>query len=345
MWRVRRPWARGSGSRYGIEVDGVAARRRWNPTAAGGTDQLGDGVRPEAADVSPVVEAAAVEAAVARLPPRLRGVAERLMRRWPGRFVVRTAASVARIELFDRSMAIAAQVFTSVFPILILIGSWVPVDDDDVAATLGIPDETRSVLDEAIGADAATATTFGIVGTLIVLISATSLSRALTRAYAAIYNLPRPRTNLGAAWRWAAAVVALAISLVAVRLLAQAVSHLPPPEAWEVAVALLADVAIALFLPWVLLAGAIPVRVLVPAALLYAVAMVPIRTASRIWFPLALESSAEKYGAIGVAFASLAWLYVIAFCLLAVNVIGYVLATDDSPLGRWIRTDTSPSPT
>ena len=276
---------------------------------------------------------------MARLPPRLRGVADRLMRRWPGRFVVRTAASVVRIELFDRSMAIAAQVFTSVFPILILLGSWVPVDDDDVAATLGIPDETRSVLDDAIGADTASATTFGIVGTLIVLISATSLSRALIRAYAVIWNLPRPKSNLRSAWRWAAAVVALAISLVAARLLVQAASHLPPPDAWEVVVAIAADVAMALFLPWVLLAGSIPVRLLLPAALLYAVAMVPIRTTSRFWVPVALESSADKYGTIGVAFTYLAWLYVIAFCFLAANLIGQVLATDDSALGRWIRSD------
>jgi membrane protein len=324
-------------------VNGAEPGRRWNAGAASRADELGTGAGRAPAGVAPPAEVPDVEAAVARLPPRLRGVAQRLMTRWPGRFVVRIAASVVRIELFDRSMAIAAQVFTSVFPILIVLGSWVPVDDDAVAATLGIPDETRSVLEDAVGAEAATATTFGIVGTLIVLISATSLSRALTRAYAAIWNLPRPKSNLGAAWRWAAAVVALAVSLVAARLLVEAASHLPPPEAWEVAVAIGADVAIALFLPWVLLAGAIPVRVLVPAALLYAVAMIPVRTASTIWLPVALESSAEKYGAIGVAFASLAWLYVVAFCLLAANVIGYVLATDDSPLGRWIRTDTAPA--
>jgi membrane protein len=95
----------------------------------------------------------------------------------------------------------------------------------------------------------------------------------------------------------------------------------------------------ALFLPWVLLAGLIPTRVLLPAALLYALAMVPIRAASKVWLPQALETSADKYGTIGVAFTYLAWLYVIAFCLLAANVIGQVLATDESALGRWIRND------
>src|SRR5690242_8386712 len=107
-----RPYSGAAGARYGP---------RWS---SGGTTRPGSRGR---------------EAAVARLPPRVRGVAERLMRRWAGRFVVRTAASVVRVELFDRSMAIAAQVFTSVFPLLILLGSWLPLDQDAVAAALGLP--------------------------------------------------------------------------------------------------------------------------------------------------------------------------------------------------------------
>jgi membrane protein len=307
----------------------------------GHTGEEADAVsgREAPASVSLASDVPAIEEAVARLPPRLRTVAEWLLSRWLGRFLMRTAASTIRIELFDRSMASAAQMFTSIFPILIVLGTWLDADGDTVARNLALPPEIRSVVDEAIGNDAASAATFGIVGTLFVVGSATSLSRALIRAYAVIWSLPRPRSRLRAAWRWAAAVIALAISLVAARLLVSAADRLPPPHTWPFAVAVTADVAIGLFLPWVLLAGLIRLRVLLPGALIFALAMVPIRAASDAWLPETLAGSASKYGMIGVAFTFLAWLYVIAFCFLAANIIGALLATDESALGRWIRGD------
>ena len=200
---------------------------------------------------------------------------------------------------------------------------------------LGVPAQTVEVLEEAVGG--ASTTSVGIVGTVIVLISATSLARALTRAYAAIWRLPRPKASVHLAWRWLAVVIALVISLIVVRRLIQAVSQLPLPETSGIAIAFVTDAAVGLLLPWVLLARQIRIRMLVPGAIAYATAMVPIRIASHIWFPDTLESSASRYGAIGVAFTYIAWLYAVAFCFLAANVVGNVLATDESPLGRWIR--------
>ena len=89
--------------------------------------------------------------------------------------------------------------------------------DATIADAVNMPEESRSVLEDAVqGAGSAA---FGIVGSLIVLVSATSLSRALTRAFALAWDLPRPRSRLGSAWRWLAAVLVLALSLVVVRVL------------------------------------------------------------------------------------------------------------------------------
>ena len=273
---------------------------------------------------------------VVRLVPWLKRVIEWLMARWVGRLVLRSSAKSVHIELFDRSMAIAAQKFTSVLPILIVFGNWLHLDEQDVANALAIPDETMSVLDAAMGS-ATQAATFGITGTLIVIVSATSLSRALTRAFAAIWELPRPQTRLRFAWRWAAAVTALAISVVVVRWMTHAAGHLPRADVWQVVVAGAVDVATGVLLPWVLLAGVIRPRLLVPGAVVYAVVIAPVRAASHQWFPDALASSAAKYGTMGVAFTYIAWLYAVAFCFLAANVIGNVVATDQGAFGRWIR--------
>jgi membrane protein len=284
------------------------------------------------------------DAALSRLPPRLRRVTAWLLIRWPGRIAVRSARGCLRIDIFDRSMTIAAQIFSSVLPVLILFATWSSAADRrKIADAVNMPAESRSVLEDAVqGAGSAA---FGIVGSLIVLVSATSLSRALTRAFALAWDLPRPRSRLASAWRWLAAVLVLALSLVVVGVLSGPASELPPPHVWQWALALTCDFAVALLLPWMLLSGAVNRWLLAPGAALFALLMLAIRPASAVWLPRALEVSDERYGSIGVAFTYLAWLYVVSFCLLGTAVVGQVIATDTGSLGRWFQERSSVRPT
>jgi membrane protein len=285
---------------------------------------------------------ATYEKGLAHLPPRLQRVVEWLLSRWPGRIAIRTAATSIRIELFDRSMTIAAQFFTSVFPTLIMFATWIGGGSNEIADALGIPEQTRSVLDEALDSNSDTAT-FGIIGTLIVLASATSLSRALTRAFSAIWGLPRPKTQLTYAWRWVAVVLALALALVTARALARYLSEIPPPTFWQLAASLTMDLALGIFVPWILLAGEIPIRRLVAGASIFGLVMLLVRPASAVWLPRALDTSAECYGSIGVAFTYLAWLYVVAFCFLAASVMGQVVTTDSGWLGQRLQGQPQPA--
>jgi len=275
------------------------------------------------------------EEVLGRLPARFRPFAEKMLERWLGRFVLRVTSTTIRIELFDRSMTIAAQFFTSVFPILILIATLVGGASDKVAETLDMPAQTKSVLEEAL-ADNSSAT-FGLIGTLIVLISATSLSRALTRAFAAIWELPRPKSKLMSAWRWVAVVLTLALALIATRAVTRIANEIPPPVLWQIVGLMALYCAMALFVPWILLQGAVPLRQMLPAALIFGAVMMAMRPVSLVWLPRALETSADRYGSIGVAFTYLAWLYAVSFCFLAAQVVGEVLATDRGGFGRWIR--------
>jgi membrane protein len=259
-----------------------------------------------------------------------------LLSRWPGRIVVRSAEDWLRIDIFDRSMTIAAQLFSSVIPILILFATWADGGGTHrIADAVGMPPESQSVVQEAVqGADSAA---FGIVGSLIVLVSATSLSRALTRAFATVWELPRPKSRLSSAWRWLAVVLVLAISLILVRALGRTATDLPPAGAWPSVLSWIVDVAVAVFVPWVLLSGIVQPRLLAPGAIVFAILMIVVRPASAAWLPNALETSADRYGPIGVAFTYLAWLYVVSFCFLATATVGRVIATDTGQLGTWIR--------
>ncbi len=259
---------------------------------------------------------------------------------WPGRIAVESVGSFLRLEMFDRSMTIAAQFFTAVFPLLILFATWA---NSTNASTLGdalsLPQETQRVLEDALqGAGTAS---FGILGTLIMLASATSLSRALTRALATIWSLPRPRSNLGSVWRWLAVILVLTLSIVLASATSDSLTVLPPRDVWPTLASFGLDAAVALLVPWILLAGTVSLRLLAPGALLFALLMLTIRPATAVWLPHALEVSADRYGRIGVAFTYLACLYTASFCFLATTVVGQVIATDQ---GSHRRMDSARSP-
>ncbi len=290
-----------------------------------------------------------VEQILARTPRRLRPAIAWILGTWLGRCLLRLVARFVRLEMFDRSMTVAAQVFTSVFPILIMAAVFLGSRyADDFAETIDMPEETRSVMQEALATTGGSA--FGIVGSLVVLVSATSLSRALSRAFAAIWNLPRPKAGLIHAWRWLCAVLILAAYVVLVRLLSQLSDTLPATDILGWIVLLTLDTVVAVLVPRILLPKQIPIRLLLPGALVFGLVMLAVRPASSLFLPHALEVSADRYGSIGVAFTYIAWLYVVSFCFLIAALVGQVITTDQGWLGRWIRggegtrASVSPSP-
>jgi membrane protein len=274
-------------------------------------------------------------AALRRLPPWMQPVLGWLLSRWLGRVSINSLREFVRLDMFDRSMTIAAQFFSSVIPILILFMTWASARDTHrLTDALNLPEETRAVLEDAIGAGGAS---FGIAGIVVTVVSATSLSRALTRALTTIWALPKPKSGLGSVWRWVAAVMVLTLSVVVVSAASQPVHVLPPREMLPLLASFALDVSVTLFVPWVLLAGAIHPRLLAPGALVFALLMLAVRPATAAWLPHALEVSADRYGSLGVAFTYLACLYTASLCFLATALIGQVIANDRGELGVWIR--------
>jgi len=245
-----------------------------------------------------------------------------------------TAWGLQRIEIFDRAMAVAAQLFTSVFPMLILLASWFGSTSQLLSDTLGMPPEAESQVDAALKESGSAA--FGVIGAVIVFASATSLSRALARAFAAVWALSKPKSSPAAVWRWIAVVLAIALSLWTLRRSQTFADEIPPPDVWGEVVAFVVLVTVALFAPWVLLRGAVTVRALLPGAVLFGLVVLVVRPFTNVWLAHSLDASATRYGSIGVAFTYLAWLYLIAWIFLATAVIGQVLVTDDGRVGRWL---------
>lgn len=284
-----------------------------------------------------------------RLPPRVLATMAWMMQHWPGRVILRVVTGLRRVQVFDRAMTIAAQLFTSVFPIIIM-GSTL-FGSDDVTSTIGsvgsLPPDTQELLDD-VTATSGDAATFGLLGTLVILISATSLSRAMIRAYDAVWLHGHTGSKLNQAWRWLVAVIALAIAVVVSQKAVALLEPLPPRDWWATVAVGAVNAVVATWVPWLLLAGRVPARWLFPGGLLFAVGMLLAHPISTVYLSNALEVSAARFGAIGVAFTYLTYLYAVSWLLLATAVVGQVIVADEGPLGRFVRgrpTADRPTPT
>ena len=270
---------------------------------------------------------------------------ERLLRakdRSPASLVrlgVKLTREFQRLEPFDRAMTLAAQAFTSIFPLVIATLSFLDRPDagqlsEQLADTLGLPSSTRSTLADALPEGSDQAATFGVLGVLIVLVSATSFSRALTRMYAKAWSIPSP--GWSRPLRWIAAVVAIAGSAVLLRALQRAGEDSDAGVAGALLVTFLVNCVLWTWVPSVLLSHKISWPLLAPGGVLMGVVTVVSFFASRIYMPHALEYAAEKFGDLGVAFTYIGWLFAIAFALIVATVIGVVLAREPGPMARWL---------
>jgi membrane protein len=247
------------------------------------------------------------------------------------RMATRAVRDFAQLEVFDRAMTLAAQAFTSIFPLIIAVAAIRPGQSDslgeDLADVLSAPDSSRQVLEQALPTEPRTIGAFGLVGFFIVLISATSFSRALARMYAKIWQV-KPPSRLRGAWRWVAALSAIAASLIVLGLLRAAWHGVPYDTLLDLVVAFAISTVIWTWAPWLLLGAAVSWRRLLPGGALMGLGTALISVASQIYLPRALNSAARQYGALGIAFAYISWLFVVMVVLVGTTVAGAAIARE-----------------
>jgi membrane protein len=271
-----------------------------------------------------------------RLSPRSKVRLLWMVDNWPGRVVFRTVSGLRRLQIFDRAMTIAAQLFTSVFPIIIMGASLFGGQNASSAiGGAGLPPDAEQVLNDTVSAGGSS--TFGIVGVLVVLVSATSLSRAMTRAYDPVWRHGRTKLPPKGAWRWLAAVMVLALSIVVAKSVGKVLDKVPPPDAWRLLLIFAIPAFVACYIPWMLMAGRVAVRLLAPGALMFGALMVLAHPFADHYLSTSIAVSAARFGPIGVAFTYLTYLYCVSWALLATAVLGRVLAIDPGIVGRLIR--------
>jgi membrane protein len=227
------------------------------------------------------------------------------------------------VEGAQQATVLAAQAFTSLIPFLVVAAAFGP-GEGDISDRINDRFDLHGSAARSVDAlfndatDVESAVTW--VSVIILVLSATSFTRALQKMFQRAYQVPP--TGWTEAWRGLAWLAAFGAWIV--------VSS-PLRGALEDAGGLVTAIAVStafgavlwLFTPRILL-GPMDWRRLLPGACVSAVLGALLGAASGIYVPILLTWSADRYGLIGVAFSIQSWLLAVGFVVVIGAVVGAV---------------------
>ncbi|MGW1591770.1 YhjD/YihY/BrkB family envelope integrity protein [Streptomyces sp. NPDC002386] len=270
----------------------------------------------------------------ARVPSvgRMVAWAKAAHRRAESRFPVVThlADRIVSVNIFDSGTRVAAQCFLTAVPLLFVVAAYAPsaVRHQLVASVrevFGLTGAANAELEkvfEPTTGDLQQAT--GIVGGLMVLLSATAVSRAMQRLCKRAWEIPRAGTHI-APWRWLAW---LALWL-GVLVLQGPVRDGFGVGAWlGVPLTLLTQTGLWWWTQHLLLGGLIGWKPLLPGAVLTAAVLTVLSVTARLYMPRALNRALAEYGPAGSVFVLLSWLIVVCVAGAVSISVGAVLAQE-----------------
>jgi membrane protein len=228
-----------------------------------------------------------------------------------------------RFNFIDRSLALGAQAFGAVIPLLIVLEAAQPGRTslaDDLIDRFNLSGAAADSLRAAFATPTDQVTTTAL-SVLLLIVSTLSFTRRLQRLYEESWSLPTrglKGTGWGLAW-----IVVFTVYVSLNPALDQVVNG-----SASVLVSLAGALFVGLFTPYLLLGRRIRWHRLLLQASLTAVGLTALGIWTAIYMPKAIGSSASAYGAIGVAFALLTWLWGLGIVLVIAAVYG-------SPQMRW----------
>ena len=218
------------------------------------------------------------------------------------------------VQGVDRAMALAAQAFSALIPLMIVNSAIVSrAGGDDFADKLidrfDLRGGTAQSVHEAFSSSQTLEDSISLLGLLVLIVSALSFTRGMQRLYEGAYRLPGlgfRNTPWGLMWLW------LVVLYAAIR---PVLAGLFDDEVLQAAMSFVLAAGVWTVSPYLLLGRRVHWKPLLPGAILTAIGMTALGVSSFVWFPPTIESSAEQFGVIGVAFALLSWLIAAAFVL------------------------------
>ena len=237
---------------------------------------------------------------------------------------VRCLARFQAINGRDLALIIGGQAFTTLIPLLIVVAAAASQQGPNALADRLVfrfhlngssADALRTLFERPPGATGA----ITLAGLAVMLFSLLSLTRSMQRAYESAWGLPSrgARGTLNGM----TAIGLLISSLIVLSLLVGVLRHLPAGSVFAFVLRVLASTAVWLVLQSLLLSRRIPIRRLLPGALVAGAGSAVMSLYSALWMPHLIENNSRQYGVIGITFAILTWLIVIGFGVVLVAAI------------------------
>jgi membrane protein len=246
--------------------------------------------------------------------------------------VVRSIISgLVRIELIDRSMAIAAQAMLALVPLMVVLTAFLPAEVTDLALDrfrdlTGIGEGGKDLVQTSVDPDQVRAQV-GAIGLVITLLSATSFARAVQRMYERVWEKSHIGGLVGIrrSSLWLVGWLITLQTLAALGLVLAKVADLGAVRY------LLQGIGASLMWWWtsrVLLFGRVPWRTLLFGATLTGYALVAYSWGSTLVMPAYVASSAAAFGTLGLILAVTTWLVGFAGVLVVAAVVGRAVVED-----------------
>lgn len=255
---------------------------------------------------------------------RLAGVVERHQ----DGLVGRVFRSMMAINGYDRALALSAQAFVGLIPMLVVVAAFAPDPAREAGgraliASLGLSGDvaqaTALLVREPPGAD-----TLTVLGAVLLVTSVLGFIRALQRTYLAAWGVPS--SGLRGMGQGVIGAAALIGGFAALALLWPALAVLDG----HVVVQLVAHALAAIALWWpvqhILLGGHVSWRALLPGAVLTGVGQAVVLGVALLFLPATISNQAARYGLFGVAVAVVSWLLALGLLLVLSAVLGAQLA-------------------
>ena len=237
-------------------------------------------------------------------------------------------------ELYGNQMASAVTLtaFLTLFP-LVLVGiavvGFLAVGSEDlperIVENLGLTGRAADTITDAVGTAEKSRRLASIIGIVGLLWTGLGLASAVTYAYNTVWQV-RDRgikdRLVGLSW-----LAGMGVLLAATFAASSVIELLGGGLTVVVIVAGIAlNTALFLWTSWVLPHRRVPIRALLPAALVGGVGLEILKVVGTILVPRLVANSSALYGSIGVVFAMLAWLLVfgrLVVYLAVIEVVGW----------------------
>lgn len=244
------------------------------------------------------------------------------------------------VEFVDRSVALAAKLLVSFFPLLVVAAALARdgVRQAIVSAVmerLGVSGPSLDMVQQAFASPDATRAATGILGVILTLAYAVSFTTALQRVYLKAWRRPSGGgvRNKGRGALWVGGMVVYIFVLATMRDLIGGSTG--TVLTWTVSV--LVGVLLWWWTAWLMLRGEVRWRPLLPTASVTGLGISMYALGADIWMPVTVSGNYAQFGAFGIALAFVTFFTGMAFVTVVGAVIGPVLAEADDRVGRWLR--------